>query len=249
MPQSNIIVQSKEKSKFSKRVSNNAVVKQKHTKPNASKVTNNNQVAKITRKHLIDSLAEIGILIPTSIKTDVLHLLYETNIIDEQKKKKNKLTIASAMAKVHHNQDAASDDDSSDDNMHQIDDVNINYNTMTPVDTQEGEGDHIIAGQPKISTEFSHQAEITNNINNNSAKPFTLFSAPTAEENLHFGSSGLSVRGDSDLETVPKGLRKAIIKGYNVNLVRLLLPRDNKKYSRNDDDDEDKNVYLKQKDD
>ncbi|CAF1567085.1 unnamed protein product, partial [Rotaria sp. Silwood1] len=53
----------------------------------------------------------------------------------------------------------------------------------------------------------------------------------------------------SDLETVPKGLRKAIIKGYNVNLVRLLLPRDNKKYSRNDDDDEDKNVYLKQKDD
>ncbi|CAF3005668.1 unnamed protein product, partial [Rotaria sp. Silwood2] len=29
---------------------------------------------------------------------------------------------------------------------------------------------------------------------------------------------GLSVRGDSDLETVPKGLRKAIIEGYNVNL-------------------------------
>ncbi|CAF3553719.1 unnamed protein product [Rotaria sp. Silwood1] len=80
-------------------------------------------------------------------------------------------------------------------------------------------------------------------------EPFTLFSAPTAEENLHSGRSGLSVRGDSDLETVPKGLRKAIIEGYNVNLVRLLLPRDNKKYSRNDDDDEDKNVYLKQKDD
>ncbi|CAF4000784.1 unnamed protein product [Rotaria sp. Silwood1] len=249
MPQSNIIVQSKKKSKFSKRVSNNAVVKQKHTKPNASKITNNNQVAKMSRKHLIDSLAEIGILIPTSIKTDVLRLLYETNIIDEQKKKKNKLTIASAMTKVHHNQDAASADDSSDDDTHQIDDVNINYNTMTPADTQDDEGDHIIARQPKISTECSHQAAITNNINNNSGKPFTLFSAPTAEENLHSGRSGLSVRGDSDLETVPKGLRKAIIEGYNVNLVRLLLPRDNKKYSRNDDDDEDKNVYLKQKDD
>ncbi|CAF3912483.1 unnamed protein product, partial [Rotaria sp. Silwood1] len=177
----------------------------------------------MTRKHLIDSLAEIGILIPTSIKTDVLRLLYETNIIDDQKKQKNKLTIASAMAKVHHNQDAASADDSSNDDTHQIDDVNINYNTMTPADTQEGEGDHIIARQPKISTEFSHQAELTNYINNNSGKPFTLFSAPTAEENLHFGSSGLSVRGDSDLETVPKGLRKAIIEGYNVNLVRLLL--------------------------
>ncbi|CAF5008884.1 unnamed protein product [Rotaria sp. Silwood1] len=203
----------------------------------------------MSRKHLIDSLAEIGILIPTSIKTDVLRLLYETNIIDEQKKKKNKLTIASAMTKVHHNQDAASADDSSDDDTHQIDDVNINYNTMTPADTQDDEGDHIIARQPKISTECSHQAAITNNINNNSGKPFTLFSAPTAEENLHSGRSGLSVRGDSDLETVPKGLRKAIIEGYNVNLVRLLLPRDNKKYSRNDDDDEDKNVYLKQKDD
>ncbi|CAF2409898.1 unnamed protein product [Rotaria sp. Silwood2] len=51
---------------------------------------------------------------------------------------------------------------------------------------------------------------------------------------LHFGSSGLSIRGDSDLETVLKGLRKAIIEGYHVNLVHLLLPRDNKKYSRND---------------
>ncbi|CAF0986719.1 unnamed protein product [Rotaria sp. Silwood1] len=232
-----------------KRVSNNAAVKRKHTKPNASKITNNNQVAKVSRKHLIDSLAEIGILIPTGIKTDVLRPLYETNIIEEQKKKKNKLTIASAMAKAHHNQHAASADDSSDDNTHQIDDININYNKMTPADTQDEEGDLIIAPQPKISNEFSHQAEITNNINNNSGKPFISFSASTAEENLHFGSNGPSVRGNSDLETVPNGLRKAIIEGYNVNLVRLLLLRDNKKYNRNDDVDEDKNVYLKQKDD
>ncbi|CAF3564921.1 unnamed protein product [Rotaria sp. Silwood1] len=158
----------------------------------------------MSRKHLIDSSAEMGILIPTGITTDVLRLLYETNIINEQKKKKNKLTIASAMSKAHHNQHAASADDSSDDDTHQIDDVNINYNKMTSADTQDEEGDYIIARQPKISTEFSHQAEITNNINNKSVKPFTLFSAPTAEENLHFGSSGLSVRGDSDLESVPK---------------------------------------------
>ncbi|CAF3445609.1 unnamed protein product, partial [Rotaria sp. Silwood2] len=66
---------------------------------------------------------------------------------------------------------------------------------------------------------------------------------------LTLGNGGLAIRGDSDLETVTKGLRKVIIEGYNVNLIRLLLPQDNKKYSRNDDDDEDKNVYLKQKDD
>ncbi|CAF4319465.1 unnamed protein product [Rotaria sp. Silwood2] len=120
---------------------------------------------------------------------------------------------------------------------------------MTPSDTHDEERDHNIVRSQKISNEFFHHAEPTNNVNNNSGKPFTLFSAPMAEENLYFGSSGLSVRGDSDLESVPKGLRKAIIEGYNANLVRLLLPPDNKKYSRNDDDDEDKNVYLKQKDD
>ncbi|CAF4209424.1 unnamed protein product [Rotaria sp. Silwood2] len=236
-------------SKFSKRISNNAVVKQKHRKPNVSKITNNNQVAKMSRKYLLNSLAEIGILIPPDIKTDVLRLLYETNIIEDQQKKKNKLPIASGMAKPHHDRHAASVDDSSDDDTHRIDDINVNYNKMNPAAIQDEEEDHIMARQQKISNEFAHQAALKNNINNNSGKPFTLFSAPTAEENLHIGTSGLSVRGDSDLETVPKGLRKAIIEGYNVNLVRLLLPRDNKKYSRNDDDDEDKNVYLKQKDD
>ncbi|CAF3978176.1 unnamed protein product, partial [Rotaria sp. Silwood1] len=67
MPRSTTIVQSKKKSKYSKRISRNAVVNQKHTKPNASKTTNNNPVARMSRKHLIDSLAEIGILIPNGI--------------------------------------------------------------------------------------------------------------------------------------------------------------------------------------
>ncbi|CAF1141847.1 unnamed protein product [Rotaria sordida] len=134
MLRSNIIVQSKKKPKFSKKASNNAVVKQKHTKPNASKIINNNQVAKMSRKHLIDSLAEIDILIPTRIKTDVLRLLYETNIIEEQKKKKNKVTIVSAMTEARH-QYAASTNDSSDDDIHQIDDSNINYNKITSADT------------------------------------------------------------------------------------------------------------------
>ncbi|CAF1066717.1 unnamed protein product [Rotaria sordida] len=88
----------------------------------------------MSRKHLIDSLAEIDILIPTRIKTDVLRLLYETNIIEVQKKKKNKVTIVSAMAEARH-QHAASTNDSSDDDIHQIDDSNINYNKITSADT------------------------------------------------------------------------------------------------------------------
>ena len=62
-----------------------------------------------------------------------------------------------------------------------------------------------------------------------------------------YGVGGLGGRGEHDLEPVPKGLRKAIIEGYNVNLVRLLLPRDNKKYSRDDDEDPYRSIYLNPK--
>ena len=82
-----------------------------------------------------------------------------------------------------------------------------------------------------------------------SGKTFSLFSDPTAEEFASYGVVGLGGRGENDLEPVPKGLRKAIIEGYNVNLVRLLLPRDNKKYSRDDDEDPDRSIYLKPKSD
>jgi hypothetical protein len=37
------------------------------------------------------------------------------------------------------------------------------------------------------------------------------------------------------------------LEGYDVDLVRLLLYRDNNKYSRDDDEDEDKSIYLIQK--
>ena len=48
-----------------------------------------------------------------------------------------------------------------------------------------------------------------------------------AQESASCYFDGVEGRRESDLELVPKGLRKAIVEGYNVNLVHLLLPQDN----------------------
>jgi hypothetical protein len=222
--------------------------------------TTTTHCAKMSRKQLIKSLSELGILTPSSLNNDTLRLLYDTNVNQAQNKQKTGPSNSSSNYNDTHDEGdgmdtAVSDDDNEETSTglkflqalqhEQTDDSDDEYS--------EEEGQHKVNNIPfkrkhKVSGVNSKQF-IPAKIRNQAGKAFTLLSTPIAEEQFKLGSDGLDGRGDTDIETVPKGLRKAIIEGYNVNLIRLLLPRDNKKYSRDDDEDEDKSVYLKQKTD
>lgn len=82
---------------------------------------------------------------------------------------------------------------------------------------------------------------------NDTSKKFSLFSNPIREEVTSVHPDGVVERGHDEIVPVPKGLRKAILEGYNVNLVRLLLPRATQKSTRDEDDADDRSIYLKPK--
>lgn len=190
-----------------------------------------------SRKALVTALSEMGIITPPSIKIDVLRCLYDANVHVNQNKHDSFISMSATRNTV---QDKSAE--------------LINRATVHEAEKERGkqmESGHyndIDDSDEDFQDEIKTNRQIVNQ-KEESGRTFTLFSEPMAAEYLMYGDGRIAERGENDLEAVPKGLRKAIIEGYNVNLARLLLPRDTKKYSRDDDEDQDNSVYLKPKSD
>ncbi|CAF1145315.1 unnamed protein product [Rotaria sordida] len=92
MPQSTIKKQSKATETNLK--SKTRITKKKQNLT-VSTTTKNSRVKNMSRKQLINFLAEMGILTPDRIKIDTLHLLYEENIYKKREKCEDNLSNSS----------------------------------------------------------------------------------------------------------------------------------------------------------
>ncbi|CAF1145422.1 unnamed protein product [Rotaria sordida] len=92
MPQSTIKKQSKA---TETNLKSNAHITKKKQNLTVSTTTKNSHVKNMSRKQLINSLAEMGILTPDRIKIDTLHLLYEENIYKKWRKCEDNLSNSS----------------------------------------------------------------------------------------------------------------------------------------------------------
>ena len=198
--------------------------------------TNDFSFRKVTRNQLVDSLAAMGILTPSTISMDMLSRLYETNIKANGGKHQDRMYRSST----------TSDDEAIKLGDMMIDSTVDEHHNFTEHTIRTG--DHSAqsdTGDAKAQRITVNYVPSVQNVINKSDKNLRVFSRPVVEANLTLGSGGLAGREDSDIESVPKRLRKAIIEGYNVNMSRLLLPRNNE----DDDEEEDESVYLKLKTD
>jgi hypothetical protein len=156
---------------------------------------------------------------------NMLRLLYETNINAGYSKHKVDVEHLPQNFEVEDDENVKMVTDTLNDETDDLQDVMIKSET-------EAEG-------VDIHYDTTDEENQNDRFKNKSGSIFPLFLAPMAQEHLPLKGAGLSGRGDSDIESVPKVLRNTIIEGHTFNLLRLLLPHDNKRYRRDDEDKSD----------
>ena len=210
-----------------------ASILKKKRSPVASSTANKGPDA-LSRRQLIVALSEMGIVVPRSMSIDVLRSLYDVNA----KNSPSSLPVSTGPAgdakiprSAVHVSDAL-DDDTDDEH------VATQHHSL-PTTTVDD-----LISAPRLPLQPSQSSSVKID---EQSKNFSLFSNPIREEVTSVHPDGVVERGHDEIVPVPKGLRKAILEGYNVNLFRLLLPRATQKSTRDEDDADDRSIYLKPK--
>ena len=199
------------------------VLKKKRSSVVSSTASNGSDA--LSRRQLVDALSQMGIVVPQSTAIDILRSFHDVNVkslpssLQSTTRPGGDDTID--LSTVHFSNDMG--DDTDDEHADQP-------NRFIPATTVND-----FNSDPRVPLQPSQSSSVKVN---EQSKNFSLFSNPVGEEVTSVRADGIVERGHDDIALVPKGLRKAILEGYNVNLVRLLLPRETQKSNRDDDDDD-----------